>query len=154
MAILFVWLGPLVLLTGELLPVALRCGTMPVHADRRRLWCVLALLSWLVPQGIWTQVLTLPVDSPATLLHLVSSLLGALVGLGLLVRHTDPYQVMLAPIPMWTSLNSIVHPWCHGSTDTPGVIIQTRESRVHTGHHGDIILNGCPPAAVTRPEEG
>ncbi len=75
-ALLAAWLGPLLLLAGISLPVALRWGTVPAAVVGGGPWLLLAALARLQPDGVYAQAFALPRDAPSLIAHLVAALLG------------------------------------------------------------------------------
>jgi hypothetical protein len=86
--LLTAWLGPLLLLTGVSLPVALRWGAFPAAAVGGGPWLLLAGIAWLAPQTAVTQFFALPQDQVSVLLHLLAAVLGSGLLFVLLVYGT------------------------------------------------------------------
>ena len=75
-ALLAAWLGPLLLLGGISLPVALRWGAVPAAVVGGGPWLLLAALARLQPEGAYAQAFALPQDAPSLIAHLGAALLG------------------------------------------------------------------------------
>jgi hypothetical protein len=84
------WLGPLMLLAGVSLPVALRYGARAAALVGAGPWALLALYAVAQPHTPVMALYTLPMDAPAIL----ARLLAGLIGLALLLRP-------LAPLDTW-----------------------------------------------------
>ncbi len=74
-ALLAAWLGPLLLLTGISLPIALRWGACPAALIGGVPWLLLVATATFRPTGIFL----LPQDTVALTLHLLAAVFGALL---------------------------------------------------------------------------
>jgi hypothetical protein len=74
-ALLAAWLGPLLLLSGVSVPIALRWGATTAAALGGGPWLALALLARLQPVGPFA----LPRDTPSLILHLAAAALGSVL---------------------------------------------------------------------------
>ncbi len=74
--LLAAWLGPLLLLTGVSLPVALRWGTGPALAVGAGPWLALTLAAVLQPTGPGALVFALPRDALSASVHVAVAALG------------------------------------------------------------------------------
>src|SRR5579875_1985948 len=72
--LLAAWLGPLLLLAGISLPVALRWGTLPAMAIGAGPWLALMLVAALQPAGLGASVLALPQDATSTFAHIAAAI--------------------------------------------------------------------------------
>ena len=90
-ALLVAWLGPLLLLAGFSLPVALRWGAIPAAAVGAGPWLALALVAFALPgNSMAAAVFALPHDSLSFALHIGVAALGAVVLL--LFLHESSWQ--------------------------------------------------------------
>jgi hypothetical protein len=87
-ALLAAWIGPLLLIVGVSLLVALRWGAIPAAIVGGGPWLLLALAAFLNPTGALALVFTLPLDLLSLTLHLVAAVLGGLI-LILLLRGSS-----------------------------------------------------------------
>lgn len=74
--LLIAWLGPLLLLAGLSLPIALRWGTMTAMMVGAGPWLALALIAALRPAGLNTFAFALPYDAVSVLVHVAAAALG------------------------------------------------------------------------------
>ena len=84
--LLVAWLGPLLLLAGISLPVALRWGTVPAMVIGAGPWLALALVAALQPAGTGALIFALPWDAVSVYAHIVAAALGGALFLFTLVR--------------------------------------------------------------------
>ena len=96
-ALLAAWLGPLLLLAGISLPIALRWGALPAAAIGGGPWLLLALIALVAPHGLPAQLFALPQGSLALALHAGAAALGGLLLLLVLVRSPAWQRVPLSP---------------------------------------------------------
>ena len=85
-ALLAAWLGPLLLLAGISLPVALRWGAIPASLVGGGPWLLLAAVARLQPGGAYARAVAVPQDGLSLTLHLVAAALGSLLLVLMLVR--------------------------------------------------------------------
>jgi len=85
-ALLAAWLGPLLLLAGISLPIALRWGAIPAVVVGGGPWLLLAAVARLQPDGAYARALAVPQDGLSLGLHLVAAALGSLLLALMLVR--------------------------------------------------------------------
>ncbi len=76
-ALLAAWLGPLLLLAGLSLPIALRWGALPAALVGGGPWLLLAALARLQPTGVFAHVFALPQDTRALILHVAAAAVGS-----------------------------------------------------------------------------
>lgn len=101
-ALLVAWLGPLLLLTGISLPLALRWGTPATIIVGVGPWLALALGALVWPHGIPARLIASPVDHISLALHLVAVAVGACLLLLFLLRGSAWQRFLLAsttPLP-------------------------------------------------------
>lgn len=91
--LLTAWLGPLLLIAGISLPVALRWGTIPAAIVGGGPWLLLAVITLLNPAGAFAQVFTIPQDILSLTLHLAAATLGGLILLLLLIRGSAWHHI-------------------------------------------------------------
>lgn len=84
--LLAAWLGPLLLLAGISLPVALRWGTVPAMVIGAGPWLALAFSAILQPTGLGALIFALPHDAVSVLTHIAMATLGGGLFLLTLVR--------------------------------------------------------------------
>jgi hypothetical protein len=94
-ALLAAWMGPLLLLVGVSLLVALRWGAIPAAIIGGGPWLLLALASFLNPARALALIFALPLDFLSLTLHLVAAVLGSLI------------LIFLLRGPAWTQVNSL-----------------------------------------------
>jgi hypothetical protein len=78
-ALFAAWMGPLLLLVGVSLLVALYWGAIPAAIVGGGPWLLLAMASILNPAGALALVFTLPLDLLSLILHLVAAVVGGLI---------------------------------------------------------------------------
>lgn len=94
--LLAAWLGPLLLLAGISLPVALRWGTVPAILIGAGPWLALTLVAALQPAGLGASVFAMPQDAASLLAHIAAAALGA--GLLLLTLvHGETWRALATP---------------------------------------------------------
>jgi hypothetical protein len=85
-ALVAAWLGPLLLLAGISLPIALRWGAIPATAVGGGPWLALAVAALLQPGGAYTRAVAVPQDGLSLGLHLGAAALGGMLLALMLVR--------------------------------------------------------------------
>ena len=84
--LLLAWLGPLLLLAGLSLPIALRWGAIPAATIGGAPWLMLAGIAALQPRGAYALAVTMPQDSLSLALHVLATAVGAALLALLLLR--------------------------------------------------------------------
>jgi hypothetical protein len=84
--LLVAWLGPLLLLAGISLPIALRWGTVPAMVIGAGPWLALTLVAALQPAGAGALIFALPHDATSVCAHIAAATLGGALFLLTLVR--------------------------------------------------------------------
>jgi len=95
-SLLAAWLGPLLLLAGISLPVALRWGAGPAAAIGGLPWLVLAVLASIEPHGAYGLAFTVPGDAASLLAHVAAGGLGA-VALAATLTRGAAWRPLAAP---------------------------------------------------------
>jgi hypothetical protein len=85
-ALVAAWLGPLLLLAGISLPIALRWGAIPASLVGGGPWLLLAVAALLQPDGAYARALAVPRDGLSLALHLGAAALGGMLLALMLVR--------------------------------------------------------------------
>jgi hypothetical protein len=85
-ALLAAWLGPLLLLAGISLPIALRWGAIPASLVGGGPWLLLAAVARLDPGSMYGLVFTWPRDATSVLAHAAAAFLGLALLLLTLLR--------------------------------------------------------------------
>lgn len=85
-ALLAAWLGPLLLLSGISLPIALRWGTVPAAVVGAGPWLALALAAALAPGSVCATFFIVPQDAASELAHAGAAAGGGLLLLLVLLR--------------------------------------------------------------------
>ena len=97
-ALLAAWLGPLLLLAGISLPIALRWGAIPAAIIGGGPWLMLAAVARLQPDGAYARAFAVPQDGLSLGLHLAAAALGSLLLALLLVRGSAWQAIATAPL--------------------------------------------------------